>query len=90
MNTPTPRTDVVDCGDYLDTYEKMMAHRENSRLLERELVEAQKDRDEWKEIAEGLAKHCLLTFGYYSTPTWEKAREIDSALDRFNAKKQLT
>lgn len=44
------------------------------------------DRDEWKAIAEELAKNCRLALGYYGT-TWKQAQEIDAALARFNAKK---
>ncbi len=86
MNTPTPRTDK-HINKNMRVIGNAVVCRDFVRQLERELVEAQKDRDEWEAIAEGLAKHCLFTFGYYSTPTREKAREIDSALDRFNAKK---
>lgn len=49
---------------------------------------AEKDRDDWKEIAEELAKNCELA-KYYGA-TWRQATELRDVLARFNTKKGQT
>lgn len=93
MNTPTPRTDA-HINENMRVIGNAVVCHDFARQLERELADAQKDRDEWKAIACDLVEFidsppdanckCLLSPPCSDCVDYGHLRD---ALARFNAKK---